>query len=491
MILDLSSDNRSSSTKHPIDDLSNTSTRAIDDTYHTHRRQHCANQNIDIQSTQDNFCNCNCCTSSRSRKCHRLNNTDQEVSKMCIACDKATSSCSLNSSLHSITSSSVNLELETTSITTTSDCSTGSSPPSSPLVITTSTSVSGDNNSRSDNHYSCISTVSSNSSSVCISPVNTETSESTESVDDSDVQSQDTVASLTPRGRRRVHFAPNLSIPSHLDIVDDDDDDDERKPTSCTSYPVHTDIIDTIQPASSMTDHERSQAFWQLKDYEYFRGTAQIIASEVLKVTASQPPSTNSYNSVMTRTYDLCAVISESSFTSQEQVKKEDDEEDENKVNHSATSTSSSSDHEHEEFVIPPHLFAALTHWVKAGHSRRGLEKFCVTSHIRSRPMAKAATVQAVLLAQDYIRNKQLQEEDENSTDTTKKITKFHIGNSEFPLDLPQDEILRLVSQRFSQTSRYYGTAIGHADAAAVGNYQHCSKNSNNDHTQAKKEPTM
>jgi hypothetical protein len=162
--------------------------------------------------------------------------------------------------------------------------------------------------------------------------------------------------------------------------------------------------------------------------------------------------------------------------------------------------------------VLPPHLFAALTHWVKAGHSRRGLEKFCVTSHIRTRPLAKAATVQAVLLAQDLLRQQRdprpsppqassRQDADrflDSSSSPSSSLpssspsqgwmgrkratptptpppppSSFHIGTSEFPLDerIPQDEILRLVSERFTKTSRYYGTAMGHADAAAVGNY--------------------
>lgn len=150
-----------------------------------------------------------------------------------------------------------------------------------------------------------------------------------------------------------------------------------------------------------MTDPERSELYWQHKDYEYFRGTAQIIASEVLKVTASQPPSSHSYNAVLTRAYDLCAAIAESTIsdspsqTPSPNSKKEEKDE--------LALTHLKDDHS-QEVTLPPHLFAALTHWVKAGHSRRGLEKFCVTSHIRSRPMAKAANLQAVLLAQDLLR---------------------------------------------------------------------------------------
>lgn len=259
-------------------------------------------------------------------------------------------------------------------------------------------------------------------------------------------------------------------------------------------YSVQTDVIDTVKPASSMSDSERSQAYWQLRDYEYFRGTAQIIAAEVLKVTASQPPSSHSYNAVLTRAYDICSILSESSFSSPSAAPASscDNDKREEKDDSATPSASSSASavaaadlDRKNKMNLPPHLFAALTHWVKAGHSRRGLEKFCVTSHIRARPMAKAATVQAVLLAQDLLHKQQTEKMSESISASAKATgvksarlnqnpKKFHIGTSEFPLEnLPQDEILRLVSERFSKTSQYYGTAMGHADAAAVGNYEH------------------
>jgi len=284
-----------------------------------------------------------------------------------------------------------------------------------------------------------------------------------------------------------------------------------------------------------MTEKERSNIYWQLKDYEYFRGTAQIIASEVLKVTASQPPSSHSYNAVLTRAYDLCAILSETSSRSisvsssvsgrsrssgrnssisSSSSRDTRDTSGGNEYSESSSSTSTSTatnKYQQEEHgtgpadeeatttatatpeatapgpILPPHLFAALTHWVKSGHSRRGLEKFCVTSHIRVRPMAKAATVQAVLLAQDLLRSQRssssgsssesisTSQRSSSARSTSTRPRRFHIGNSEFPLDedIPQDEILRLVSQRFSKTSRYYSTAIGHADAAAVGNFHY------------------
>lgn len=282
-----------------------------------------------------------------------------------------------------------------------------------------------------------------------------------------------------PRMKKRVQFAS----PSR-----DKKNESPSNPnnSTCTKrYPVQTDIIDILTPASSMSEVERANSYWQLKDYEYFRGTAQIIATEVLKVTNSQPPSSHSYNNVLTRAYDLCAIVSEASYSNVATGQAKKTSASGEKVK-SPSSTATSMEFEEEGGVIlPPHLFAALTHWVKAGHSRRGLEKFCVTSHIRSRPMAKAATVQAVLLAQDLLRQQAEKKKEQGLTNTPKSKTapapespkKFHIGTSEFPLeDVPQDEILRLVSERFSKTSRYYSTSIGHADAAAIGNYEHPMK---------------
>ncbi len=288
---------------------------------------------------------------------------------------------------------------------------------------------------------------------------------------------------------------------------------------SSNSYPVHTTVVEYIQPSSTMTETQRDNAYWQLRDYEYFRGTAQIIANEVLKVTATQTPTSQSYNSVMTRVYDLCAVLSEREHLEQQQQKKNQEKKSKQASDTDGTELEKSSGNVGEELddgttasistmdstipssfsslsstssnpppslssppsnsnvMIPPHLFAALTHWVKAGHSRRGLEKFCVTSHIRTRPMAKAATVQAVLLAQDLLH--QLKEEQQQLKEKKQsQPTKFQIGVNEFSLENSSEEdVLRAVSERFSKTSKYYGTAIGLADAAAVGNYEHPLKN--------------
>jgi hypothetical protein len=47
----------------------------------------------------------------------------------------------------------------------------------------------------------------------------------------------------------------------------------------------------------------------------------------------------------------------------------------------------------------------------------------------------------------------------------------FSLGGYKFSLLLPDDEILRMVSERFTRSSVRYATAMGHADAVAVGKY--------------------
>ena len=501
------------------------------------------------------------------------NQNHHSVTKnMCLAPSKPkpqSPTSSLNTSLHSLSSSpssvtsslTNDLEEEMSSSTSTSSSSTSIRPLSSSVGLVT-------NNHNNNNERA------NKTSSLSIAMHNSATTSS-----DNDGSTATTtrrgilVTSRSSKRKKRVRFAPPSSdsgsssdtealqvtateaTSTKVTLLDDDDDPkdlhasfDPRQnnhkmdTTTSTSdlpslYTVQTTVIDYIQPSSTMTESQLNDTYWQLKDYEYFRGTAQIIANEVLKVTAAQPPTSHSYNAVMTRVYDLCAILSERDQMEQQDenhkrnkrsekdtknccsleedttiVKKNGHVEEDDATESTSmstmdsssipalTSTSSSSTSSNSpsklsppspppEMIVPPHLFAALTHWVKAGHSRRGLEKFCVTSHVRTRPMAKAATGQAVLLAQDLLY--QLKEEQRNTyhrhhnhhemnkTNTqTHAPTKFQIGTIEFPLEnVPQEEVLRLVSERFSKTSRYFGTAIGHADAAAVGNYEHPLKN--------------
>ena len=228
-------------------------------------------------------------------------------------------------------------------------------------------------------------------------------------------------------------------------------------------------IIDTIKPSSAMTQEEISQIFWQLKDFEYFRGTAKIIASEVLKLSASQPACSHNYDSVLSRAHHFCS----SHLYDNNLEEKLDAQDFEAELLHE----------EGNETILPPNLFAALTHWIKAGHSRRGLEKFCVPHHMRVRPLERRAVIQGVLIAQDLLaerrREVKLMNLNTNMNKNTKRTDdpdngKFILGSWEIPLDLPDEEILRIVSMRIgSKASRKFAIAMGHADAAAAGNYDY------------------
>ncbi len=208
-------------------------------------------------------------------------------------------------------------------------------------------------------------------------------------------------------------------------------------------------IVCNLTPSSEMTEEERSDIHWQLQDYDLFRGTARIIATEVLKLTVTQPPSAHSYDSVLTRAHQVCAA---------ERMQEEKQDQ---------STISRTTKYADDDVCLPPNLFAALTHWTKAGHSRRGLEKFCVPHHMQNRPLERQAVVQAVLIAQDLLAETRRSGQKEGT---------FRLGAWEFSLSLPDDEILRMVSERFTKTSRRFGTAMGHADAAAVGNYTHDQK---------------
>lgn len=205
---------------------------------------------------------------------------------------------------------------------------------------------------------------------------------------------------------------------------------------------TNTEIIATCKPSSEMSTDERALTHWQVSDYEYFRGTARIIASEVLKLSATQPPSAHSYDTILTRAHQLCSHNQPSKDLEEKQDLPSLD----------------------DNVCLPPNLFAALAHWAKAGHSRRGLEKFCVPHHMQSRPLERQAVIQAVLITQELLADRRRE---------APKDGKFILGSLEFSLSLPDDEILRMVSEIFSQTSRKFATAMGHADAAAVGTYEH------------------
>lgn len=135
-------------------------------------------------------------------------------------------------------------------------------------------------------------------------------------------------------------------------------------------------VVCTVQPSSLQTDEEKQRVYWQTQDYDNFRATARIIASEVLKISFTQPPKTHSYDVVLTKVHQACG--SASSTWNEDGC---GDCSDTNTIHTADTTISSCTSHDTvqtDTVAIPPTLFTALSHWMKAGHSRRGLEKFCV-----------------------------------------------------------------------------------------------------------------
>jgi hypothetical protein len=210
-------------------------------------------------------------------------------------------------------------------------------------------------------------------------------------------------------------------------------------------------IINTMKPSSVMSNEEKSQIFWQVHDHEYFRRTARFIASEIRKLSVMQQKKSSNYDIVLTRTYLIC----------------------------SSSSTNNEEDHQamfegkkdlqdfskDDDLCLPPNVFASLARWSKAGHSRRGLEKFSVPHLMQTRPLARQDARDAVLITQDLLTEKR--------DETHKNGGKIVSETSDLSFDLPDDEILRMVSEKYTKTSRKFATCMGHADAAAVGNYEY------------------
>jgi hypothetical protein len=239
---------------------------------------------------------------------------------------------------------------------------------------------------------------------------------------------------------------------------------------------VSAEIIATIPASSTLTREELSKVHWQPEDYAYFRGSARVIAEEVRKVSSSTQQKSRSYNSVLSRTLEVCHIVS--------QDKTQSDTND--NVNHQ------NDDPDTTMMCLPPRLFGALTDWTREGHSRRGIERYCVQSHEESRPMARRQAIEAVLVTQELLQQKGFQ------------AGSFQVGDVELPSTLSNEEIVRQVSQEFTRcvcvfyisslssvfysllnslthvifilflcinrSSKLYALAMGHADAAAVGN---------------------
>ena len=118
--------------------------------------------------------------------------------------------------------------------------------------------------------------------------------------------------------------------------------------------------------------------FWQESDYRRFLRMASLIAVEVRKLSYPRKPL--DYEDVLTRTLLAC----------------------EESAVQATVEGSNSDDLEVglQGLRISPHLFTALTNWIQAGSSRRGLEKLIVPVLAKCRNEKRQASLKAVLDAQ-------------------------------------------------------------------------------------------
>lgn len=115
-------------------------------------------------------------------------------------------------------------------------------------------------------------------------------------------------------------------------------------------------VMCTVTPSSAQTFEEKASVHWQPEDYERFKSTARIIATEVLKLSLTQPSKSHSYDAILTKVLQICTSSSGTGLNEDSSAKNES----------------------LDSLPLPQELFASLAHWIRAGSSRRGLEKFSV-----------------------------------------------------------------------------------------------------------------
>lgn len=238
--------------------------------------------------------------------------------------------------------------------------------------------------------------------------------------------------------RKSVRFAPDIHretqgccpeaaedfvLVTHQDAAAEEPNPQEDELTR----PVLSEVCCLLTPSSEMTPQEKSHVWWQARDYEVFKGTARLISSEIRRRTeaSSSPLRSNSgsesYATVLTRSLDSCRF----------------------------TPLHNDNDHIESSHTLPARLFAYLTHWIRVGHSRRGLERWSISSHSENRNAARENAIRTVLGEQDQLR---VEAEDERCDGRDAMVRG-----------------LRSVSRQATRSARIFALAIGQADAAAVG----------------------
>jgi len=339
----------------------------------------------------------------------------------------------------------------------------------------------------------------------------------------SDLQSTSKIKENMKRRVKRVRFDITDNSPNKLHSSCKDKKE---------SIKVH--IISIHKPSKE----EISQVHNQEKDYEYFCGTAHFIAAEVydraIRQQQNSQISSFTYDKVMTMTYQLCVQYSNdvrlnmmgSPKPSCANIKRNkshpldfqpnscqrmsyllqnsSEVQTTKALNSTLTQTNNNIPYHHDEtikdgsdfspkskeFSLPPRLFEGLVHWVKNGHTRRGLEKLSVPHYAQARPLSQKRVTNAVLIAQQFLKNQRekrqqwLQEKIDEADDIdpqkllmwkeTEKHQRIldlkHLGvpSGVISPTLLDGEVLRIISEQYTRASKYFALAMGYADAAAA-----------------------
>ena len=244
-----------------------------------------------------------------------------------------------------------------------------------------------------------------------------------------------TLASLPKKRRSRARRVTFANCPDEEPITPTTNNNTSHLHTPKNMKDsVRAEIIATIPASSTMSQEELSSIHWQPNDYALFRGSARVIAQEVRKVSTTTQQKSRSYNSVLSRTLEICHIVSQDK---------------------TRCSSASDDDHVQVDMCLPPRLFGALTDWTREGHSRRGIERYCVESHEGSRPLARQQAIEAVLVTQELMKQKGFQS------------GMFQVGGLTLPSTLSNEEITKRVSQEFTRYVWMYVNVFPFMDVCA------------------------
>ena len=197
-------------------------------------------------------------------------------------------------------------------------------------------------------------------------------------------------------------------------------------------------VLEFVKPSSIMTEEEKKDIYWQPSDYEYFRGTAQILARQIRRLSLEEDDNNKkSYSNTMTRIYE---------------------------ISHMLSSYPISSDDESQSNLVPSRDLKLLSEWTKLSHARRGLEKWAVESHARNRPYARVIHNQSVLTAQEVLRRRHQMDHSQISREEKRDESTIFVKPKE-----TQDALyLCEISEKYSRHARLFAEIMGSADAAAI-----------------------